>query len=291
MSKIRERLMTLAFVAVIGAVAAGCAASEGRGDPSADGVAVVTGACSEEVLDCSDTLIDGDLPPAPAGSEDESPDSAGFIVDGGIDISEAIAYEGTEVVAVRGYFVADGQTARLCEVLAESYPPQCGGVHVVVTNPEALSHTVLIEEGDTQWSEDWVIVLGHVVGGELTIASNVSGSNDAVGDGFADEGVQAMQIDGVWVFQHEPDTAMAALHSGTPEIVNGCLVIDNTIVVWHTDTLEDAAAAIAAVKAGNSPQLLIGGGGLSVSEGADPAQIPAVISERCPTTAVWFGAP
>lgn len=84
---------------------------------------------------------------------------------------------------------------------------------------------------------------------------------------------------------------MDALHSGTPEIVNGCLMIDNAVVVWHTDTFEDAAAAVAAAKAGDSAQFLISGGGLSVSEGADPTQIPDVISDRCPTDAVWFGAP
>ena len=104
-------------------------------------------------------------------------------------------------------------------------------------------------------------------------------------------GIEAVEIDGVWVFRHEPEVFMNALHSGTPEIVNGCLMIDNTVVVWHTETFEDATAAIAAAKAGESAQLLIGGGGLSVSEGADPKQIPDVISDRCPTEAIWFGAP
>ena len=105
------------------------------------------------------------------------------------------------------------------------------------------------------------------------------------------KGIEAIDIDGVWVFRHDPESSMAALHSGTPEILNGCLMIDNTVVVWHTDAFEDAAAAIAAAKAGASRQYLIGGGGLSVTEGADPMQIPEVISDRCSTEAVWFGAP
>ena len=84
---------------------------------------------------------------------------------------------------------------------------------------------------------------------------------------------------------------MDALHSGTPEIVNGCLVVDNTIVVWHFDCTDDAAEAIAAAKAGESPQLLIGGGGISLDEGATPDQIPTIITDLCPTSAVWFGAP
>jgi len=104
-------------------------------------------------------------------------------------------------------------------------------------------------------------------------------------------GIEAFQIDGVWVFQHQPEVAMDALHSGTPEIVNGCLVVDNTIVVWHFDRTDDAAEAIAAAKAGESPQLLIGGGGISLDEGATPDQIPTIITDLCPTSAVWFGAP
>ncbi len=111
-------------------------------------------------------------------------------------------------------------------------------------------------------------------------------------DGDGDRtGIEAFEIDGVWVFQHQPEVAMDALHSGTPEIVNGCLVVDNTIVVWHFDRIDEAAEAIAAAKAGESPQLLIGGGGISVDEGATPDQIPTIITDLCPTSAVWFGAP
>ena len=112
--------------------------------------------------------------------------------------------------------------------------------------------------------------------------------SDADGDRT---GIEAFQIDGVWVFQHQPEVVMNALHSGTPEIVNGCLVVDNTIVVWHFDRIDEAAEAIAAAKAGENPQLLIGGGGISVDEGATPDQIPTIITDLCQASAVWFGAP
>jgi hypothetical protein len=84
---------------------------------------------------------------------------------------------------------------------------------------------------------------------------------------------------------------MDALHGGTPEIVDGCLVVVDTIVVWHVDGIDEAAEAIRAVKAGESPRLLIGGGGISLVEGARPEQLPTVITDRCTTPAVWFGAP
>ena len=58
--------------------------------------------------------------------------------------------------------------------------------------------------------------------------------------------------------------------------------------VDHTD---EAAEAIKAVRSGDSPQLLIGRGGISLDEGARPDQIPIVITDRCPNSAVSFGAP
>ncbi len=121
-----------------------------------------------------------------------------------------------------------------------------------------------------------------------TLVPDTAEPSDADGDRT---GIEASQIDGVWVFQHQPEVVMNALHSGTPEIVNGCLVVDNTIVVWHFDRVDEAAEAVAAAKAGENPQLLIGGGGISVDEGATPDQFPRVITDLCQTSAVWFGAP
>ena len=146
--------------------------------------------------------------------------------------------------------------------------------------------------------KNWLIpvaVLALLVVGATAAACSVGGGGATAEDDSppvrSDGGIEALQIDGVWVFQHQPEAAMDALHGGTPEIVDGCLVIDNTIVVWHVDRIDEATEAIAAVKAGESTQLLIGGGGISLDEGDRPDQIPTVIADRCPTSAVWFGAP
>jgi len=103
--------------------------------------------------------------------------------------------------------------------------------------------------------------------------------------------VEAVSVDGVWVFAHDPAAAGDALHSGTPQIIDGCLVIDNTIVVWPVGALDDATAAVAAAHAGEQSALLIAGDGISTSEGTSADLIPEVITQRCPITAVWFGAP
>ena len=39
------------------------------------------------------------------------------------------------------------------------------------------------------------------------------------------------------------------LYGETPEIADGCFVIDNTIVVWHVDLIDDAAEAISMKRA------------------------------------------
>lgn len=106
------------------------------------------------------------------------------------------------------------------------------------------------------------------------------------------EDVQPVQIDDVWVFHHDPTgLVLTALHGGIAEIKDECLYVDDTIVVWHVDQLDQATQVIADVKAGEQPDLLIGGGGISLDEGASPEDIPAVITKRCTTAAVWFAAP
>jgi hypothetical protein len=103
--------------------------------------------------------------------------------------------------------------------------------------------------------------------------------------------IDALQVDGVWIFQHNPSIAMDALHGGFAEIRDGCLYVDDTIVVWHVSQLDEARQTVAAVRAGERPELLVGGGGISIVEGGQQVEIPAVILERCAAIAVWFGSP
>lgn len=106
-----------------------------------------------------------------------------------------------------------------------------------------------------------------------------------------DGGVQAVQADGIWIFQHDPDGGSDALHSGTPVIVDGCLRVGEAVVVWHVDRIDDAEGAIAAARAGDPEALLIGGGGMSLAEGGDLGRFPAPIRQLCPTAEVWFQSP
>jgi hypothetical protein len=56
----------------------------------------------------------------------------GMTVDGGLSVDEALDTEVIGVVAVKGYLFNDGTGLRLHNVLAESFPPQCGGASLTV---------------------------------------------------------------------------------------------------------------------------------------------------------------
>jgi hypothetical protein len=99
-----------------------------------------------------------------------------------------------------------------------------------------------------------------------------------------ESGIEALQIDGVWVFQYTSDSYGEGLFIGTAEIVDDCLVVDDTIVIWDLSRLADARALVSAVQAGEKPKVQISGGEFPTTE-----QIRATVFEHCSTTTVWFG--
>jgi hypothetical protein len=170
-------LITVICVAVI---ASSCAVSEERSGPGADGIPEILVACAEDQPDCQDTLATGDVPTggddpiAPSTQPNSGSVSDGMAVDGGLSVAEAIAYRGSERVAVHGYVVRTSETTQLCETLAESFPPQCGGASLALVDADTIDNFPLIEEGEVQWSSDSVILVGTVAGTELTIETTAS---------------------------------------------------------------------------------------------------------------------
>lgn|GEM_PF-2489062 len=110
-----------------------------------------------------------------------------------------------------------------------------------------------------------------------------SGSTSAAND------VESLEIDGVWVFQHANSGGDDALHSGVAEIRNDCLYVDDAVVVWHEDQIDQASQLIAGVKSGDEPEVSLPGGGTSLDEGDTP--IAASITDLCPTRVVWYTRP
>lgn len=101
--------------------------------------------------------------------------------------------------------------------------------------------------------------------------------------------VEALEIDGVRVFQHAIFGGDDALHGGVAEIENECLYVDEAVVVWHEDQIDQAAQLIASIKSGDEPQVSLPGGGISLDEGDTP--IAASITDLCPTRVVWYTRP
>jgi hypothetical protein len=173
-SMLRTSARLLALLAAI-LVASSCAVSEERSGPGADGIPDVVLVCTDDQPDCQDTIATGDLPTggddpvAPTTGPGDGAASSGLVADGGLSVSEAIAYEGSRPVAVHGYVVRTSESAHLCEALAELYPLQCSGANLTVVNPNATDDLPLLEDGDVQWSPDVVILIGTVTGTELTI--------------------------------------------------------------------------------------------------------------------------
>ncbi len=96
--------------------------------------------------------------------------------------------------------------------------------------------------------------------------------------------VEALQIEGAWVFHYTSVGYGEALLAGTAEIVGDCLVVDGTIVIWHSSRLDDARALISAVQAGEKPKVQVGGGAFPLTD-----QDRATVVKHCSAASVWFG--
>lgn len=112
-----------------------------------------------------DPVTGDDTPAPPAGgtpavlvvSADHGPNQPAM------SVSQALGHRATDdLVAVTGalFAGADG-TVRLCEAIAESFPPQCGGARLEVRGLDLADVDGLQREGDVQWAES-VVLFGSV---------------------------------------------------------------------------------------------------------------------------------
>ncbi len=112
---------------------------------------------------------------AVACGDDEGDVASGPIsgVGPGISVDEALTSNLKGPLLINGLLhVEDGQV-RLCAVLAESFPPQCGGRFLVVKGLDLMKVDGLTREGPVTWSDRPVQVLGALEDGVLTVAGTV----------------------------------------------------------------------------------------------------------------------
>ncbi len=81
----------------------------------------------------------------------------------GLSVADALTHGPTDdMVSVTGalFVNADG-TVLLCDAIAESFPPQCGGDRIIVEGLDLSTVEGLQTEGDVRWAES-VTLLGSV---------------------------------------------------------------------------------------------------------------------------------
>ncbi len=196
MSKMFRLRRLAALLAVVAIVAAACgsgddepAAAPLAPDVAADEPAVLpphpnpdatpdpAGACLEGEPECNDTPDPGSEPldlPLPGDLPDEPVSPSPMLVDGGLTVADALTTDATGVVAVKGFLLIDDSGARLCEVLAESYPPQCGGATLSITNYEEVLGVPLSNAQGVSWTDQHVSFLGEIIDGTLVVDPTVA---------------------------------------------------------------------------------------------------------------------
>ena len=91
----------------------------------------------------------------------------------GLSIGEASSSDLDGPLLINGHLIVLDGEVRLCELLAESFPPQCAGKSFVVEGLDLTTMVGLKTEGSVTWSDQLVQVLGSVGGEVLTVAGTV----------------------------------------------------------------------------------------------------------------------
>ncbi len=154
--------MVLAAVAVM---AAAC----GAGDDQSEGAPLAPDVAADEPADLS-PINDG----PDAGPNEPATPGVPWSTEFSMSVSDVLAGDVTGAAAVKGFLVVDAGGARLCEVLAESYPPQCGGEALPITNYEGFVGVPVQEAQGVTWTDDVVSFLGMIVDGTLVVDPTIA---------------------------------------------------------------------------------------------------------------------
>jgi hypothetical protein len=86
-----------------------------------------------------------------------------------LSFEQALTYSSDTPVTLTGSLLIEGDHVRLCDGLAESYPPQCGARRLdVVSLPREMPEMEKSPDERVRWIEQ-VTVMGVVSGGEIAI--------------------------------------------------------------------------------------------------------------------------
>ena len=171
--------MIISLVAAFAIVAAACGdAGTESTEPDAQALPPAAGACLAGDPDCQDLgplPVAGEEPPILPGEPDPgAPEPVPSDLDdgpvtplagGGLSVGDVLANDIDGGFAVQAFYVADATGRYLCDALAESFPPQCGGDRIPFDNTAGADLGLLQSEGGVTWSNDLVVVVGEIVDG------------------------------------------------------------------------------------------------------------------------------
>lgn len=161
------RLMATLAAALL--VLAACGGTDDTGalptNPDAvDGAGDLGATCLAGEPDCADDPSNPDggqaLPPPDLGDV-----TIADLLDGGPGFP----------VTVHGFVVAEGTDFQLCELLAESFPPQCGGLSIPIGGVEQVQVGEFASEGAVSWIDAPVSLYGEVVDGVFVLVESSDG--------------------------------------------------------------------------------------------------------------------
>ena len=127
-------------------------------------LALAGAACTDS--DSSSTepgAVDTCLAGAPDCDDTASSDLPAIEPERGVSVPDATSQPIDGAFELRGFFIADGTGARMCETLLESFPPQCGGASIPVGDFEV--DLPLSSDGGVSWTDQVVFLEGQIIGG------------------------------------------------------------------------------------------------------------------------------
>lgn len=104
-------------------------------------------------------------------SENDEPVDASPDDQGAIDLLELVTTEPAGEVTVRALLYDDGTGLSMCEVLAESFPPQCMGQQVEIANPDTVDAD-FTQRDEIRWTDRVTILIGTYLEGVFTVSAD-----------------------------------------------------------------------------------------------------------------------
>lgn len=103
--------------------------------------------------------------------------------------------------------------------------------------------------------------------------------------------IESSQVNGVWIFQIEPGVAQDARLQGVARVVDGCLHVDDNVVVWQSSDAQKVEALVSSLMDRPAREVVLGGGGSSLRKSSAVDAFFAELTELCPTSEVWSAGP